>query len=261
MIPRIRIPQRAHGGETSAFARGPSERRLRVVVDESSLPDDDDTRHLLGFQHHPSLEVVTVDGLGQRTLEFEPRDSAADIAGFIVRSPTESHSMAVVGAHQLRRYAAEDAMKGAGDEGANLESLILAMACREYGCDAFVTNREYILSAVDSHIVRPSNPMVTREALALVGLFLRSRDDFTYRQEERASGRTNRGLFYWVVARDLLPSAWRWFSACVVNMAATGDETAEHLAESTIAAQRGAEAAEAERSRWRRGRKRDPLRG
>ena len=41
MIPRIRIADPKHNEEASAFARGPRERQLRILVDLDSIPADD----------------------------------------------------------------------------------------------------------------------------------------------------------------------------------------------------------------------------
>jgi hypothetical protein len=41
-------------------------------------------------------------------------------------------------------------------------------------------------------------------------MFITSRDP-----AGRGTHTMNRGLYYWVGTRELLPSAWRWFSACV----------------------------------------------
>lgn len=44
----------------------------------------------------------------------------------------------------------------------------------------------------------------------------------------------NRGLFYWVGTRELLPSAWRWFSACVQHSQAVGDDSLLLLGQSVL---------------------------
>jgi hypothetical protein len=51
------------------------------------------------------------------------------------------------------------------------------------------------------------------EAIALVGLFLRSRGDYTVWPEYGFG--YGRGGYYWGLTRELLPAAWRWFSGCV----------------------------------------------
>jgi hypothetical protein len=44
----------------------------------------------------------------------------------------------------------------------------------------------------------------------------------------------NRGLYYWVGTRELLPTAWRWFTACVQQSHATNDGTLLELGQSLL---------------------------
>jgi hypothetical protein len=44
----------------------------------------------------------------------------------------------------------------------------------------------------------------------------------------------NRGLFYWVGTRELLPAAWRWFSACLQHSHGGGDERLVFVAQSVL---------------------------
>jgi hypothetical protein len=66
--------------------------------------------------------------------------------------------------------------------------------------------------------------MPAKAALALVGLYLRARDDFTLRRLPGLRETFGRGLFYWVLARELLPNAWRSTSAGAQHKQATGDD-------------------------------------
>lgn len=76
--------------------------------------------------------------------------------------------------------------------------------------------------------------MLPAEATAIVGLFLRSRSDFTIAKGATFSDGVSRGLFYWILARALLGSAWRWFSACVASSTATGDDALTYLGQSAL---------------------------
>ena len=44
----------------------------------------------------------------------------------------------------------------------------------------------------------------------------------------------NEGLYFWVGTRELLPAAWRWFTACVQQSDPTGDRTLLELGESLL---------------------------
>jgi hypothetical protein len=65
------------------------------------------------------------------------------------------------------------------------------------------------------------------EALALLGLQLRLKGSFDLGPD---LGRFDRGMFYWVLARELLPGAWRCCTACMASARTTGDDEFEDLA-------------------------------
>lgn len=44
----------------------------------------------------------------------------------------------------------------------------------------------------------------------------------------------NRGLFFWVGARELLPSAWRWFAGCAQYWTGGGDDSVLFLGQSVL---------------------------
>jgi hypothetical protein len=52
-----------------------------------------------------------------------------------------------------------------------------------------------------------------------VGLYLRTQGKFLLwkDQADRASYSFDKGLYYWVGARELLPAGWRWYAACVAH--------------------------------------------
>jgi hypothetical protein len=83
-------------------------------------------------------------------------------------------------------------------------------------------------------VARDSNAMPVEAALALLGLYLRARDDFTLRRLPGFRETLGRGLFYWVLARELLPNAWRSTSAGVQHKQATGDDRVLQLFMSAI---------------------------
>jgi hypothetical protein len=44
----------------------------------------------------------------------------------------------------------------------------------------------------------------------------------------------NRGLYFWVGTRELLPAAWRWYSACVQEATSTNDDALTYLGGSLL---------------------------
>ena len=100
---------------------------------------------------------------------------------------------------------------------------VAACAARQIKADLYITSREYL-----HRLTRPIGQGVTfctpREALAFVGLYLRTQGEFLIWKDQRSGTpyRFDKGLYYWVGARELLPAGWRWFTACVAHAAAQG---------------------------------------
>ncbi len=98
---------------------------------------------------------------------------------------------------------------------------MIATAHRVLGRDVFVTLAPYLLKSRNKKVLRPVNAKTPKEAAKIVGLFLRTRNNYT-------CGHTtiNRGLFYWALARYRLPSMWKYFSACIASGKYRSDDIA-----------------------------------
>ena len=74
------------------------------------------------------------------------------------------------------------------------------------------------------------------DALAIVGLYARAQDRYVTSRDPTGRGThtMNRGLFYWVGTRELLPAAWRWFSACLQHSHGGGDGRLVFVAQSVL---------------------------
>jgi hypothetical protein len=94
------------------------------------------------------------------------------------------------------------------------------VAMQGLGADIHVSNRQF-LKKRGGYATRGVTICTPREAVALIGLYLRSQGDFSIVHRFNF----NRGLFYWVGMRELLPEAWRWFNACAQHSAAVGDDS------------------------------------
>lgn len=89
--------------------------------------------------------------------------------------------------------------------------------------DILVTYSTKILQHRHEPGIRQLNPRTPCEALKVLGLFLRSRDDYTWRANIRIKGRW---VFYWALARHHLPEMWPYFSACLFASKNRKDDTA-----------------------------------
>jgi hypothetical protein len=91
----------------------------------------------------------------------------------------------------------------------------LAMAHFQLGGDILVTNSPLLLTNNGNPALMHINTRTPLEAVKIVGLFLRSREIFTYQVFKNAQASFNKHLFYWVLVRYLLPNMWRYFAVCV----------------------------------------------
>lgn len=97
--------------------------------------------------------------------------------------------------------------------------------------DIFVTASPLLLC--ERNRFQHANIRSPLEAVKIVGLFLRSRDNWTYSKVGKATCKTDSGLFYWVLARTNLPAMWRYFSGCVYAQQFLG-ENILHIGQSVL---------------------------
>jgi hypothetical protein len=112
---------------------------------------------------------------------------------------------------------------------------LAAQVAATMSADIFITEREYLRN-VRWNIADGVTFCSVDEALAVIGLYLRSQGAFIVSRtlDGRGTHNMNRGLFYWVGTRELLPSAWRWFSACVQHSQTVGDDGLLLLGQSVL---------------------------
>ena len=101
--------------------------------------------------------------------------------------------------------------------------------------DIFITNRAY-LHRVTWNLADGVTFCMIEDAVTVIGLYLRSQNAFVISRDPsgRATDTMNRGLYYWVGTRELLPSAWRWFSACVQHSIGSGNDSLLLLGQSVL---------------------------
>lgn len=100
------------------------------------------------------------------------------------------------------------------------DALAAQIAIQAVKADVYVTDRPYLhTSTLPVTLgVTLCNPA---QALAVLGLYFRAQDVFPIAR----SFEFDRGLFYWVGARELLPEGWRWFIACLQHAEALNDDS------------------------------------
>jgi hypothetical protein len=244
------IPDINHANNHSDDPRSPFERpnranKLVIAIDRESLPNSDALENLLGFGRHEPIHMMSTRDEGVEHIIFGeesndvlqyrivPMEGDIDLGnGF--RNGLRS---AVPSMTQWRQFADEGEKKGYGKANDILNALTLAQLCVDRGVHILVTARNYLLTQAPRNIVKFSNPGTVQEALALVGLYLRTQNDFTYYRRPHPTNRNAGGLtmrldrsqYFWELTRQLLDGSWRWFSACNASSAESKDERLGYL--------------------------------
>ncbi|HEY5261770.1 MAG TPA: hypothetical protein VIJ33_06630, partial [Solirubrobacteraceae bacterium] len=112
---------------------------------------------------------------------------------------------------------------------------LAAKVAETVGADLFITERQYLYEATWT-IADGVTYCELDDALRVIGLYLRSQGSFITSRDPTGRGThtMNRGLYYWVGTRELLPSAWRWFSACVQHSMSPGNDSLLLLGQSVL---------------------------
>jgi hypothetical protein len=209
---------------------GPDQRRLRILIDEDAAIVGE-----LGFLRQvcgrPGVHVVSEAADASDRLEFQPVDSDDDQLPFRITTATGGSYMAIWPYRQWVERARVLDPHGA-TAGDLPHGLRLAAAAEEIQVDALVTADPLLLDHRSDSLLSRANVRSVPEAIALVGLFLRSRGDYMVWPEYGLD--YGRGWYYWGLARELLPSAWRWFSACVASSFNGGPSHLRALGEAAI---------------------------
>lgn len=254
----------AWGSDESPFAPRAPLRKLRVVIDNDlyRVPDSpyDLTPEevLSGLLMHeyvtcyryaddgppPGEPIRTVD---EWTTAYEgwvvmdPPDDQPDSRG--IRFCTPNGITLGTAYVDRQRGARSDAVayldlpEALAADKREADALALQVA---YGVDAdiFVTDRPYLYRSRHSgSLVKICHP---KEALAIVGLYLRSQGVYRPFRTVRVAPKMGRDVYFTVGALELLPAIWRWGGACGQESRATGDDTLSELGGALIARMRRA---------------------
>lgn len=129
-----------------------------------------------------------------------------------------------------RTYADKDAA-----DKRQADMLALQVAQESLEADIYITRRPYLYTG--SGIVRGRGVTVCtpEDAITLISLYLRAQQGFIIPTGQKKITMTlNRGLFYWIGTRELLPAGWRWFSACVYHSSGTKNDKLSYLGGATL---------------------------
>lgn len=98
--------------------------------------------------------------------------------------------------------------------------------------DIFITDRAYLYEARQG--AQPMTLLRPREALAIVGLYLRCQGSYLVFGDPDVSFSMGRTRYFTVGALELLPAIWRWSTACSTASQASTDDRLGYLAGSLL---------------------------
>ncbi len=247
---------------STAFSERPPLRRLVVVADQTLLSkaneaDATQLALLAGLLSHPYIKLLRyteggppVDApraqherLGEIVPgwlivgEYDERNGVWPVT--FAESPGTGVTRAAIMGNSVEVAGSDDrtgTYTDLGSEAAAAQRRADAIAVRaaeSAHADLFITERGF-LHAVTWDLA--GGVLVARplDALPLISLYLRAQGEFiTYRDSGGTSTeQMNKGLFYWVGTRELLPSGRRWFGTCV--QAGQADDTLIYLGQSAF---------------------------
>lgn len=211
VLPRLEPLRTYAHGERSPFVRGKEERNLRLTLDLDSLSPCDSLDLLLEFGRHEAIDVTTTKPAGFSTISVGTTVASGDSVDVRTEHPNGSGSISGVWPGSQWVSFAEQHARSTRSDGAETRRRFLLAGAVAGETDALVLRD----SSFVHNVGRNANPLSAEDAAALTGLFLRSRNHSEVAMWEHGRERSSLGSQYFVVARTILPAAWRWWSACV----------------------------------------------
>jgi hypothetical protein len=248
----------ATGAARTVFGSHPLRRKLRVLIDNHlfKLPVHGEAvgpeEALSGLLTHPYIsyhryadEGPPADADREKLLEsgvacegwatVDPPDEPWDTRGvtyFEAGNPVTSVAYVApldYARNDMRAYLHMNPEGAAAKRAADALAEQVAWAVN---ADIFITDRAYLYEARQG--ARPMTLLRPREALAIVGLYLRSQGAYVAFRSPDISPSMGRTRYFTVGAVELLPAVWRWSSACSAASQSSVNDRLGHLAGSLL---------------------------
>lgn len=251
--------------DTTLFSGRPPFRKMMILADHDAIPSATTNFSkewlLAGFLSHPYVRVYHyLDDGPPRSM---PRRSYADgfaeaYEGWAVVDNSAKHSTPgstygltladektvwetaifgdpLIGAKENDTFSSYSGLSADVRSHRTMMDALATQVANASQADMFLTNRELVHELYEKYrsCVTPITP---DKALPLVSLFVRSQGQYLYyiAPDDGGYGTMNKGMYFWVGARELLPAAWRWVHACNQNSAHTGDDEIAFIANSLV---------------------------
>lgn len=232
MIPSIIWARSATNEPPSPFLRGKTERPLKLTFHsssfaEASVEEAEAIETLRQLSHLPAIEPLDTESGALPHLKIESFEKDAPYIPTTVTGPKGTTHSGIDYPAQWLQFAAQLANQVDPlnpETQTTLDDLLIARAHYQHKSDILVTLSPRLLLHRSKTFIREANPRRPSEAAQIVGLFLRSRGDYTWQIQHNTQCTLDRGLFYWVLVRHRLSNMWRYFSSCVNAESRRGDD-------------------------------------
>jgi len=223
MIPSILWATSSHNELPSPFLRGRGERPLKITFDSSNLAqasveEAEAIETLRQFSLLPEIKALDTKPGELPHLKIESFKMDDEYIPTSVTGPNGTTHSGINYPAQLFQIAAQLANHVnplSPETQTTLDDLLIARAHYQHRSDILITLSPRLLLNRAKAFICEANPRRPSEAAIIVGLFLRTRDNYTWQIYHGCKYEFDRGLFYWILVRHRLPNMWRYFSACV----------------------------------------------
>lgn len=242
VLPRVNRHHKYPGDQPGPFEF--EGRRLRVLVDfprelrqhdewawgSNQLNSPESASFCWSLGGRDDIEFFWVgepsdpDEAGRVLLEQEPHH---DYLGFTTTGENGIARRAIYPYSTFKDAAVRDAPQVGLTPEEWLRQILIAQVCMELRADLFVTVREQSLTSRAWYIAE-ANPILPEHALAVMGLYLRTRKQYPVVAPNKLS--FNEHLLLLVAARALLPSWWPWAQALGMHSRHVGNDSPQLLA-------------------------------
>jgi hypothetical protein len=233
MIRRIFWPQPSRNEPPSPFAWGVDDRILKITLHSGSFSNifGIEAKAIKALWELSQIPDLYVADTTKGNLPFLSLENVNENSDYLVAKLEESRSCSRAAIGHPREwfdlsqvYASKLGNKNPKGQGP-FEQILIARAHSEFHHDLFVTLSPLLLANRDGKLFRETNIVTPAEAIKVVGLYLRLRENYIIEAFGKATASLSRWLFYWVLVRHKLPRMWKYFSACVYADKKRNDNT------------------------------------
>lgn len=222
MSKQIKWVKQIRDKSENPFSRNHNGRPLRITIHDSQYKDVSDKEAealeaLRELGHLSEIEVFDTHPGPFYNIKINQPDATNPYIPVTIEGLGKEIRTGAPNPEQLRamaQYATQKYHLEPAQADIVLNDLIIGSAHSSISNDILIT------TSIPIHLLRTEgrfsneNILLPSEAIKIVGLLLRSRNNYTWSASAQCASKLNKGLFYWILARRKLPSMWKYFSVC-----------------------------------------------